>query len=267
MIRAVGIRFKQTGAIYYFDCGAFVLNVEDKVIVEIEQGLSVGTVVVSSPSNKQRNSSKPLKKVFRLVTEKDCEQLKKNRDKERIAYKYCLKCIQKLYLKMSLFSVDKFFDDNKLIFFFTADGRVDFRELVKKLIKKFDMKIEMRQVGVRLRAKMCGGFGRCGRKICCAAYKEKFIPVSIKMAREQGLSLSPIKISGLCGRLMCCLMFEDNTYKALKKNFPAIGTNVELPQGKGKVISHNVISNKITIRLINNQEIKTELDELTIVKK
>lgn len=261
MNKVVGIRFKPGGKLYYFDPGAFVLNKGDSVIVETEQGLGFGAVAVP-PLSKEESFDKPLKKVYRVANDKDMAQIGKNRDAEKIAQDFCHKCIRELGLKMNLFAVESTFDGSKLTFFFTAEGRVDFRQLVKMLVKEFRTRIEMRQVGIRNQAKMCGGIGRCGRELCCSTLIDKFEPVSIRMAKEQNLSLNPTKISGLCGRLMCCLTFEFETYKKLKKEFPKIGKMVTLPAGKGKVVRHNVICRRIAVRMEDGQEVETGLDEI-----
>ncbi len=258
-VKIVGVRFKPAGKVYDFDAGAFVLNQGDPVIVETEQGLGFGYVAVSAAYREEAAPEKALKKVFRLASPKDFEQREKNREAERRAHIYCLDCIKSLKLPMNLFSVESTFDANKLTFFFTAEGRVDFRELVKILVREFRTRIEMRQVGIRNQAKMCGGLGRCGRALCCATFLEKFEPVSIRMAKEQGLSLNPTKISGQCGRLMCCLTYENATYRQLKTermkaNWPKVGRMIHTTQGKGKVIRHNVIGNRIAVRLETGQE-------------
>ncbi|MDQ1329767.1 MAG: Stage 0 sporulation protein, partial [Thermodesulfobacteriota bacterium] len=206
-MKVVGIRFKPAGKVYDFDSGAFVLSIGNNVIVETEQGISFGTVTVT-PAYTDPPHNKPLKKVIRLANEKDYQQKAKNAETEQNAYAFCIKSIKELDLKMNLFSVENSFDASKLIFYFTAEGRVDFRQLVKILVKELGVRIEMRQVGIRNQAKMCGGLGRCGREICCSLFMDKFGPVSIRMAKEQSLSLNPTKISGQCGRLMCCLTFE-----------------------------------------------------------
>ncbi|MFC1815529.1 stage 0 sporulation family protein [Thermodesulfobacteriota bacterium] len=262
MKKVVGIKFKPAGKVYDFDCGAFVLNQEDHVIVETEQGLGFGTVAVPPVSRDAQEFNRPLKKVFRLANEKDFYQIKKNLGTEKYAHVFCLKCIKELGLKMNLFSVESTFDASKFTFFFTSEGRVDFRQLVKKLVKELDVRVEMRHVGIRNQAKMCGGIGRCGRKICCSAFIEKFEPVSIRMAKEQSLSLNPTKISGQCGRLMCCLTFEYETYMALKEKFPKINKIVTTKNGKGKVLRHNVICNRVIIRNEGGQEIEIELTEI-----
>ena len=267
MSKIIGVRFKSAGKIYDFDSGAFVLKCGDQVIVETEQGLGFGTVVVSPRSVGESPHGRPLKKVFRVATSKDFKQLHKNATDEKSAHVYCQQCIQKLKLKMNLFAVEKSFDSSKFTFFFTADGRVDFRQLVKMLVKELGIRIEMRQVGIRNQAKMCGGLGRCGRELCCSAFLEKFDPVSIRMAKEQGLSLNPTKISGQCGRLMCCLTYEVETYRKLKKNMPKIGKKVTTPGGRGKVIRHNAICNQVTVRLEDGMEIETGADQIQLERK
>jgi cell fate regulator YaaT (PSP1 superfamily) len=261
--RMVGIRFKPTGKIYHFDPGAFVLSVGDAVVVETKQGFGLGTVASSPETIEADVKIRELKKVFRLANEQDFIQVRKNMEMEQTAHAYCLSCIKKLDLKMHLFSVESTFDGSKLTFFFTADGRVDFRQLVKMLVQKLGVRIEMRQVGIRHQAKICGGIGRCGRQICCSTFIEQFDPVSIRMAKEQNLSLNPTKISGQCGRLMCCLAFEYHTYKELRKQFPKIGKTVQAPQGKGRVVRHNTIGNRVTIRLEDKSEIDVDLESLS----
>jgi cell fate regulator YaaT (PSP1 superfamily) len=261
MKKVVGVRFKSAGKIYDFISGAFVLKPGDHVIVETEQGLGLGIVAVLPRLQAEEEGDRPLKKVFRMATPKDFEQREKNMALEKRAHTFCLEQIRKLGLEMNLFAVESTFDASKLTFFFTADGRVDFRDLVKILVREFRIRIEMRQVGIRNQAKMCGGIGRCGRELCCSTFLEKFDPVSIRMAKEQGLSLNPTKISGQCGRLMCCLTFENETYQALKVDFPKLGKTVQVPAGRGKVIRHNVINSRLTLRMENSgQEIEVPLD-------
>ena len=262
MNKIVGIRSKPTGKVYDFDCGAFVLYRGDHVIVETEQGLGLGTVAVSPMTREVRPTKKPLKKVYRLANEKDFQQREKNLTDEKSAHEYCLKCIQEIDLKMNLFTVEKSLDGSKFTFFFTAEGRVDFRRLVKMLVKQLGSRIEMRQVGIRNQAKMCGGIGRCGRELCCSSFLEKFEPVSIRMAKDQSLSLNPTKISGQCGRLMCCLTYESETYQEIKKDLPKIGKTVMTPNGKGKVIRHNALSNRITVRLEGGLEMEISVDQI-----
>jgi cell fate regulator YaaT (PSP1 superfamily) len=262
MNKKVGVKFKPTGKVYDFDCGAFVLNGGDHVIVETEQGLGFGTVTVTPAEYKSRPSDRPLKKVYRLANAKDFKRRSQNLADEKAAHNYCIKCVQDLGLKMNLFSVEKSFDGNKYTFFFTSEGRVDFRQLVKMLVKQLGARIEMRQVGIRNQAKMCGGIGRCGRELCCAAFLDKFEPVSIRMAKEQSLSLNPTKISGQCGRLMCCLTYEYATYQHLKKRLPKIGKSVKTVSGIGKVIRHNAICSRITVRLEGGMEVETNVNQL-----
>ncbi len=259
MIKIVGIRFKPAGKVYDFDCGAFVLKEGDKVIVETDQGLGMGVVAVQPIRRDEQLLNKPLKKVYRIANQKDLRQIEKNLNSEKFARTYCLFCIKDLGLEMNLFSVESAFDGSKLTFFFTSESRVDFRQLVKMLVKEFGTRIEMRQVGIRNQAKMCGGVGRCGRELCCSSFLKKFEPVSIRMAKEQRLSLNPTKISGQCGRLMCCLTFENETYRHLRNSLPQIGHTVETDRGKAKVICHNVICNRIVVRLDDGQEFETEL--------
>jgi cell fate regulator YaaT (PSP1 superfamily) len=261
MGKIVGVRLKPGGKIYDFDCGAFVLNPEDRVVVETEHGLALGTVVYSPIPAEERQTDKPLRKIFRLASESDFLQQARNRETEKRAHAFCVSSIRQLGLHMNLFSVESTFEGNKLTFFFTSEGRVDFRQLVKTMVRELGVRIEMRQVGIRNQAKMCGG---CGREVCCAAFIENFEPVSIRMAKEQSLSLNPTKISGLCGRLMCCLNYENATYQALKVDFPKIGKIVKTPSGEGKVIRHNVMCNRIGVRLVDGTE--TEFD-LTKIEK
>lgn len=267
MQKVVGVKFKSSGKIYDFDCGPFVLDIDDKVIVTTEHGLGYGIVATPPVPVSERVSKSPLKKVFRLATEADSLQLEKNIQLENKAFDFCMTQVESLKLEMNLFSVESTFDTSKLTFFFTAEGRVDFRQLVKNLVKEFRLKIEMRQVGIRNQAKMCGGIGRCGREICCSSFIEKFEPISIRMAKEQGLSLNPTKISGLCGRLMCCLTFENSTYKYLKKEIPKLGKIVDTPKGKGKVIRQNVIRSMVVVRLEDGTEYELNTKELKKISK
>ncbi|WP_373500956.1 stage 0 sporulation family protein [Desulfococcus sp.] len=267
MVKVVGIRFKPAGKVYDFDAGAFVLAPGDPVIVETEQGLGFGFVTSAPEHRDEKTFERALKKVYRLAGEEDFTQREKNRELEKAAHAFCVECIKSLRLKMNLFSVEGTFDASKLTFFFTADGRVDFRELVKLLVKEFRIRIEMRQVGIRNQAKMCGGIGRCGRELCCATFIEKFDPVSIRMAKEQGLSLNPTKISGQCGRLMCCLTFENETYQALRSEFPKIGKIASTPKGRGKIVRHNVICNRVAVRLEEGQEMEFELKDIALEKE
>lgn len=257
MLKIVGVRFKPAGKIYDFDAGAFVFAPGDPVIVETEQGLGLGTVSAAPRLVEDPPEGRSYKKVHRRATAKDIEQQERRAGEERAAYAFCRRCIKDLGLKMNLFAVEKSFDGSRIAFFFTADGRVDFRQLLKLLVKELGARIEMRQVGIRHQTKMCGGLGRCGRELCCSSYLEKFEPVSIRMAKEQNLSLNPTKISGQCGRLMCCLVYEYTTYQALKKSLPRLGAMVQTPRGMGKVVRHNPIGNRITVRLEDGMEFET----------
>jgi len=267
MNKSVGIRFKPAGKIYDFDCGAFVLNPGDHVIVETDQGLGFGTVAVAPEAYDETKLRRPLKKIFRLAMEKDFIQLENNRRKEKDAYIYCQQCIRQLKLNMNLFAVESTFDGGKMTYFFTAEARVDFRELVKMIARKLNIRVEMRQVGIRNQAKMCGGLGRCGRELCCSTFIDKFDPVSIRMAKDQGLSLNPTKISGQCGRLMCCLTYEHKTYSDLKKQFPKIGKNISTSFGRGKVLRHNVLVGRLAVRLEDNTEKDIVLDDIVTEKE
>jgi len=262
MSKIVGIKFKAGGKIYDFDSGAFVLAVGDPVIVETEKGLGFGTVAVAPKPVDGPPPDKPLKKVFRKASEQDFTRRQSNKILEKEAHEYCLKFIQELGLKMNLFSVEATFDASRLTFFFTADGRVDFRQLVKMLVKQFRVRIEMRQVGIRNQAKMCGGIGRCGREFCCSTFMEKFDPVSIRMAKDQGLSLNPTKISGQCGRLMCCLTFENKVYQEIRSRFPRMGKIVKTKDHSGKVVRFNFLQNKVALRLEDNQEVEISVDDI-----
>jgi cell fate regulator YaaT (PSP1 superfamily) len=266
MNKVVQIRFKPGGKVYDFDCGAFVLNLGDPVIVETERGLGFGVVAAGPFTREDADEGPPLKKVYRLARDQDMEQLQKNGQLEQNARSVCRDYIRQLELPMNLFAVEATFDASKLTFFFTSEGRVDFRQLVKMLVRRLGVRIEMRQVGIRNQAKMCGGLGRCGRELCCASFIEKFGPVSIRMAKEQGLSLNPTKISGLCGRLMCCLTFEFDTYRDLKQGMPRIGKTVMTTQGKGKVLRHNVLKGLLAVRLTDGPEIEIGADALVAEK-
>ncbi len=263
MPKIVGIRFSPQGKVYDFDVGHFVLSPGSRVIVETQQGLALGTVVTPPRPAGHRQPQFPLKKVYRLANDEDMSQHGKNLELADTAQTYCLECIKKLGLGMNLVSVESLLDGTKLVFYYTANGRVDFRELVKMLVKQYRVRIEMRQIGVRNRAKMCGGIGRCGHELCCSRFINDFQPVSVRMAKEQGLSLNPTKISGLCGRLMCCLGFEHGTYCDLKGKLPAFGEVVETKRGRGKVVRQNVLKESITVQLEEGGELDVGLDELT----
>lgn len=260
MIKIAGVKFKTAGKIYDFKSCAFVLKEGDPVIVETEQGLGFGRIAV--PPYEIENTDKKLKQIVRVATEEDFKKREDIKALEKRAHNFCLGCINDLGLLMNLFSVESTFDRNKLTFFYTADGRIDFRELIKLLVKEFSIRIEMRQVGIRNLSKHYGGVGKCGRELCCSSFMQTFEPVSIKMAKEQGLSLNPTKISGVCGRLMCCLNFENKTYQQLKREMPKLGKKITIDEGKGKVVRLNVLKETVTIRLEDNTEIEKNLAQL-----
>lgn len=262
MGKIVGVRLRPQGKVYDFDAGHFVLSCGANVIVETVQGLTFGTVVKAPAPAGEREPKAALKKVYRLVNDKDFDQHRKNLEQEKAAHAYCLECIEKLRLKMNLVSVESLFEGTKLTFYYTAHERVDFRELVKMLVKAYKVRIEMRQIGVRNRAKMAGGLGKCGQELCCCAFMNEFQPVSVRMAKEQGMSLNPSKISGLCGRLMCCLAFEHETYCHLKSKFPDCGKMVRFKTGSGKVVRQNVLKGSVTIQIDAEHDLDVNLDEI-----
>ncbi len=249
MICVIGVRFKDVGKIYYFDPDGLEFRVGDNVIVETSRGVECGRVAMANKEISDDKISKPLKKLMRKATDDDLRIVEENRKKEVEAFKICEEKIAKHNLQMKLVDVEYTFDNNKILFYFTADGRVDFRELVKDLAYVFRTRIELRQIGVRDEAKMLGGLGICGRPFCCNTFLGEFQPVSIKMAKEQGMSLNPVKISGTCGRLMCCLKYEQDVYTGLLKTTPKIGAIVETPDGNGNVIDVNLITGMLTVSL------------------
>jgi len=246
----VGVRFKSAGRIYYFDPGDLQIEQDTAVIVETIRGAEYGIVALSNREANVSNLSQPIRKVLRVATPADEEQEENNRKREEEARVICLEKIAEHKLDMHLVDVELTFDLSKVIFYFTADGRVDFRELVKDLAATFRMRIELKQIGVRDEAKALNGIGICGRGICCASFLDEFQPVSIKMAKDQGLSLNPTKISGLCGRLMCCLKYEESTYNELNKGMPGVGDIVRTPDGDGEVQNVNILrqSAKVAVK-------------------
>jgi cell fate regulator YaaT (PSP1 superfamily) len=304
MGKIVGVKFQRGGKVYDFDAGHFVLALGDKVIVETEQGLALGTVVrlaeIKHPVEEDQAGERDaaadngasqdeaavaeneaeiegegletdpatglvLKKVYRLATEADLAQLESNAKLEEDAYKFCLERVAVRKMEMNLVKVESYFDRSKIIFFFTADGRLDFRELVRDLVGRFRTRIEMRQIGVRHEAKLLGGLGSCGRELCCATFLRDFEPVSVKMAKEQNLSLNPTKISGLCGRLMCCLTYEFEAYKSLKKGLPKLGKRFTVNEEEnlsGKVIRQNVLKRQVTVILPDGRELTGTPEDL-----
>lgn len=257
MVKVVGIRFRNAGKIYYFGPGKLQLKAGIHAIVETARGVEMGTVMTDPREVSEESVVQPLKPVIRIATEQDEKQAEKNRQKEKEAFKICLEKIAKHKLDMKLVEAEYTFDNNKLLFYFTADGRIDFRELVKDLAAVFRTRIELRQIGVRDETKIRGGIGICGRELCCHTYLSEFAPVSIKMAKEQNLSLNPTKISGVCGRLMCCLTNEEETYEELNNNLPSVGESVTTPEGlKGEVQSLSVLRQlvRVIVTLDNDEK-------------
>lgn len=249
MAEIIGVRFKEVGKVYYFSPNGESYREDDRVIVETARGVECGVVAMPNREIDDEELTRPLKTVIRRATEEDISTVEKNREKEKNAFKICEEKIAKHGLDMKLIDVEYTFDNSKVLFYFTADGRVDFRALVKDLASVFRTRIELRQIGVRDEAKLLGGIGVCGRPFCCNSFLGEFQPVSIKMAKEQGLSLSPVKISGTCGRLMCCLKYEQEAYVDLLKRTPKLGAIVSTPEGKGEVIESNPISGVLKVRM------------------
>ncbi|MFY9176521.1 MAG: stage 0 sporulation family protein [Caldicoprobacterales bacterium] len=250
MHEVVGVRFKKAGKIYYFDPHDLELEKGEYAIVETSRGVEYGKIVVGPKKVPEEDIVSPLKKVIRKATAEDAEKVAENQKKENRAFDICLEKIEEHNLPMKLIDVEYTFDNSKVIFYFTADGRVDFRELVKDLAAIFRTRIELRQIGVRDEAKMIGGLGPCGRFLCCGTFLGEFEPVSIKMAKEQNLSLNPTKISGICGRLMCCLKYEQDYYEEAWKKMPKVNKEVITPQGSGVVISCNALSEKVKVKVV-----------------
>ena len=255
MIKVIGVRFRQAGKVYYFDPLDMDIKRGDHVIVETARGVEYGNVVMGLKEVEEDKVVLPLKPVIRVATKEDDKKEQENRVKEKDAYKICHEKIRKHGLGMKLIDAEYTFDNNKVLFYFTADGRIDFRELVKDLASVFKTRIELRQIGVRDETKIMGGIGICGRTLCCHAHLSEFVPVSIKMAKEQNLSLNPTKISGMCGRLMCCLKHEEETYEYLNRKLPNVGDYVTTDDGlKGEVHSVNVLRQLVKVLIENNDE-------------
>ena len=257
MTKVIGVRFRTAGKIYFFSPGKFEVKRGDQVIVETARGVEFGNVVMGPKEVKDEEITQPLKTVIRLATEDDRRVEEKNRKKEKEAFQICLEKIHKHELEMKLIDAEYTFDNNKVLFYFTADGRIDFRELVKDLAAVFRTRIELRQIGVRDETKIRGGIGICGRELCCHTYLSEFAPVSIKMAKEQNLSLNPTKISGVCGRLMCCLKNEEETYEVLNSKLPGIGDTVTTADGlRGEVHSVNVLRQTVKVIVVVDKDEK-----------
>ncbi len=254
MVQIIGVRFKRVGKIYYFDPNGLEINTNMHVIVETARGLEMGEVALKNREVDEKSVVQPLKKVVRIATKEDFLRVEENKKKEKEAFEICLKKIKEHKLNMKLIEVEYTFDLSKVLFYFTADGRVDFRDLVKDLASVFKTRIELRQIGVRDEAKMMGSYGICGRNLCCSQFLGDFVPVSIKMAKEQGLSLNPTKISGTCGRLMCCLKYEQEAYEDLLKTTPHQGATVKTPDGKGVVESVNLLKGKLRVSVDGEKE-------------
>lgn len=271
MTRVIGVRFRTAGKIYYFDPGKLEIKKGDHVIVETARGIEYGTVVGDPKEEEDDKIIQPLKAVLRVATTKDDEQEQANRQREKEAFKICLEKIRKHGLQMKLIDAEYTFDNNKVLFYFTADGRIDFRELVKDLASVFKTRIELRQIGVRDETKILGGIGICGRPLCCHTHLSEFAPVSIKMAKEQNLSLNPTKISGVCGRLMCCLKNEEETYEELNRRLPNVGDFVTTEDGlKGEVHSVNVLRQlvKVIVDVDDEKEIQEyKVEQLRFKRK
>ncbi len=254
MAEVIGVRFKEGGKVYYFDPDKNKLKIDDVVIVETSRGVECGTVAIANKEVADDEIVHPLKKLIRKATKEDRRRLEENKRKEKEALKICEKKVAEHGLEMKLVDVEYTFDNSKILFYFTADGRVDFRALVKDLASVFRTRIELRQIGVRDESKMLGGLGVCGRPFCCSSFLGEFHPVSIKMAKEQGLSLSPTKISGTCGRLMCCLKYEQDAYTDLIKRTPKVGTIVKTPLGKGLVVETNLLARTLKVKMDNTPD-------------
>ena len=269
MVKVTGVRFKKMGKIYYFDPGELELENGLHVVVETSRGIEYGLVVIAKKEVEEDKIVSPLKKVIRIATPEDDKTVEQNKKKEAEAMDICRKKIEEHNLEMKLVDVEYTFDHNKILFYFTAEGRIDFRELVRDLASVFKTRIELRQIGVRDEAKMVGGLGICGRVLCCNSYMGDFEPVSIKMVKEQNLSLNPTKISGTCGRLMCCLKNEQAAYEALAKNAPGVGALVETPDGKGIVTAVSILKGIATVTV--GEEEKSVKDynvkELKVLKR
>ena len=264
MIKVAGVRFKRAGKVYYFDPGSFAVEKGNKVIVETARGLEFGTVVSAIKEIEASSIVAPLKKIIRIAEKKDVLQHEENERRKQKAIQQCQEKVNKHGLVMKLIDVEYTFDNSKIIFYFTADGRVDFRELVKDLASVFKMRIELRQIGVRDEAKMVGGIGNCGKGLCCHTWLPDFEPVSIKMAKVQNLSLNPAKISGICGRLMCCLKYENEVYMDLRKGMPEQGERIKTPDGAAIVIEPNILENTVKVRLVLEEKSEGKPEKLSV---
>lgn len=257
MVKIIGVRFKSIGKIYYFDPNGLDIKLGDSVIVETARGIECGEVVIDDREIDENEFTSPIKPVIRIAAAQDFDVIEKNKKKEQDAFKICEEKIEKHGLKMNLIDVECTFDNNKMLFYFTAENRVDFRELVKDLAAVFRTRIELRQIGVRDEAKKLGGLGICGQPFCCSRFLGEFQPVSIKMAKEQSLSLNPTKISGTCGRLMCCLKYEQESYEELLKVTPKVGAVVKTADGRGIVEDVNLLTGKLRVKMDKTDAVAT----------
>lgn len=258
----VGVRFKDAGKIYYFAPEEYQLSEGVPVIVETVRGVEFGRVVVPPKEVTESEVVLPLKKVVRIADAQDQIKVEENKIKSQEALEICIEKVQKHGLEMKMVDAEYTFDNSKVMFYFTADGRIDFRNLVKDLASMFRTRIELRQIGVRDEAKMLGGLGSCGRPLCCSTFLNEFEPVSIKMAKEQNLSLNPTKISGVCGRLMCCLRYESDYYQEVKNDLPGLGKTIITPQGKAKVVGINVLKNAVRVQMENGEIVEINSEDL-----
>lgn len=267
MAEIIGVRFKSVGKTYYFSPNGTKIDVGEKVIVETSRGVECGEVVLGNREINEEELNVPIKDIIRVATQKDLDRIEQNKKSEAEAFKICEEKIAKHGLNMKLVDVECTFDNNKLLFYFTSENRVDFRELVKDLASVFRTRIELRQIGVRDEAKMLGGLGICGRPFCCKTFLGDFEPVSIKMAKDQSLSLNPAKISGTCGRLMCCLKYEQDGYEQLIKGLPKTGALVETPDGKGNVVDVNTLTGIIRVKNSETEAVNTySKDDIKVIK-
>lgn len=269
MIKVIGVRFKKAGKIYYFDPSGLEIKKGKFVVVETARGIEFGECVIGIKEIPESDIVAPLKSVIRVAAEEDMNKHKENKVKEKDALDICLKKIEEHGLNMKLIDVEYTFDNNKVIFYFTADGRVDFRELVKDLATIFKTRIELRQIGVRDEAKMLGGLGPCGRPLCCSTFLGDFASVSIKMAKEQNLSLNPTKISGICGRLMCCLNYEQSTYEDIRKRLPKVGSIVSMGDANGEVVANNTVKESVKVKYKRGDEEIVEefkIDDIELIE-
>jgi len=267
MADVVGVRFKRTGRVYYFDPSDIELKVGDRVVVETARGLELGEVVIAPSKVPAGELNKPLKSVVRQAKAEDIERADKLKQKEGEALAECAKLVEQLKLPMKLISAEYNLDASHLTIFFSAEGRVDFRELVRELSRRLKVRVEMRQVGPRDEAKLLGGFGRCGLPLCCASFLSEFNPVSIKMAKEQNLPLNPMKISGLCGRLLCCLGYEFEQYRSVKEKMPKEGQRISTAMGMAKVVGGNLFKGTVLVEMESGARVEISLDEISDTSK